>query len=216
MRNKPFSYWLSGSLLLAGLAVVLPSGAEEIQGECYNGIGSYCVGTSKNVDVTFKASFTTPACNVTVPSEITLPDVTIAEFAIGGGLNGLGAEDGTSAADLRTNFDVTISLCDAVVQAGSSGWKYLRLTFTDLGNTSREAGIFAADYPTRDDVGFVIFADYYGWNVLTHSIRVRSPDTSGTDLIYHFSTRLQKYTDYTGTVAPGPVSGSVSVVADYE
>lgn len=206
MRNKPFSYRLSGWLLLAGLAMVRPCAAE----------GCNDNGCTKEVNVTYKASFVTPSCNVAVPPEVKLPEAVISDFAAGGRLNALTPLNGSEYfADLYTNFDVTLSQCDATV-SDTSAWKYLRLTFTDLGNTSSEAGIFAADYPPRDDVGFVIFAlDNANLNVLLDQTYY-NPGTPDTDLTYHFKVRMQKYSSYTGAVAPGQVSGSVSVVATYE
>lgn len=213
MRNKPFSYQLSGWLLLAGLTVALPSRATDIQGECFSSDVSQCVGSTQSVEVTFKASFITPSCNVMVPSQIILPDVTIADFSPGGRLYGLTPYDLHSS--ISTQFDVTLSQCDAIV-ADTSRWKFVRLTFTDLGTTSGEAGIFAADNPPRGDVGFVIQTTD-GLNVLlNNSALYANPGTPDTDLIYQFKARMQQYTGYTGTVAPGQVTGSVSVVATYE
>lgn len=222
MRNKPFSYWLSGSLLLAGLAVVLPSGAEEIQGECYSGNRQLCVGTSKSVDVTFKASFTTPPCIVTVPSEVTIPEATMNDFYTI--FKGWTPEMITSG-DYSAELVIKVSKCDPIISVPTESGtrsKYLNLKFTDLGNTSREAGVFATDYPPRDDVGFVIFHSsnhVSGQNVLLDSpawLWYGDEGSTATETVYTFQVRMQKYTDYTDTVTPGPVSGSVAVIAEYE
>lgn len=220
MRNKLFSYRLLGWLLLAGLAAALPSSAEDIKGKCLKGKSSsnFCVGSRKGVEVTFKASLTTPACNVTVPSEILLPDTTVANFL--SDTNGLGPNSGDVGADRiwSDEFKVTVLDCDEYVQisggssTGPSTDLFLRLKFTDLGNTSSQAGIFATDYPPRDDVGFVIMFKFDHSNVL-----LRDPShTSEPGISYYFKARMQKYSNYTGSIAPGPVSGSVSVVAEYE
>lgn len=218
MRNKPFPYRLSGWLLLAGLAMALPSSAEEIQGECFHGNPGACIGTTKSVEVTFKATFITPSCDVVVPSEITLPDATLADFdlAAKGHLSWLDPLDFGGAEEIYANFDATISHCDPVID--KSGFKYLRLKFTDLGNTSSEAGVFATDYPSRDDVGFVIFSTNNSHNnVLAPLVDLYFPDEiSGADSIYHFRVRMQKYTNYTGAIGRGSVSGSVAVIAEYE
>lgn len=215
MRNKPFPYRLPGWLLLAGLAVALPSGAADIQGECFSSDFSQCVASSKSVDVTFKASFITPSCNVDVMPEVTLPDAVIADFAGKGRFAEMTPDYLEAGEDLATSFDITLSQCDAGSE-DAYRFKTLRLTFTDLNTTSSEAGIFAADFPPRDDVGFVIFGgNQYNSNVLTKDITYRNTG-SDTDQIYHFAARMQKYSNYSGAVKPGAVVGSVSVTANYE
>lgn len=223
MRNKPFPYRLSGWLLLAGLAVALPSSAEDIQGECYSGNRQLCVGTSKSVDVTFKASFTTPPCIVTVPSEVTIPEATMDDFYTI--FKGWTPEANTSG-DYSAELVIKVSKCDPIIRVPTESgtrFKYLNLKFTDLGNTSREAGVFATDYPPRDDVGFVIFhssaISTAGQNVLLDSpawLWYGDEGSTATEAVYKFRVRMQKYTDYTDTVTLGPVSGSVSVIAEYE
>lgn len=218
MRNKSFAYplWgLLGLLLLVSAALLTahPTGAADTTLHCY-GEGSapyYCRGEKQEREVTFKASFVEPSCEVTVPTQITLPDATISDFSAAP-LN-LPPYDSGGASDFYTDFIITLQEC----AADSAVWPTLKLVFTDLGTTTGATGIFAADEPSRDDVGFVIFSSDTDTvdNVLITPPKFNNPGTAAEGTTYHFKARMQVYPDVT-SITPGPVVGSVSVVANYE
>lgn len=221
MRNKSSAYPLWGllGLLLLATAILLtarPSGAADTDTtlNCYSSSAYYCKGEKQEIEVTFKASFVEPSCEVTVPTQITLPDAIISDFlASGGGSLNLLSSDGGGSPDIYTNFDITLAGCEEVDQ---DIWPTMKLVFTDLGTTTGTTGIFAADAPPRDDVGFVIFSTNGETvdNVLTIPPKFKN-DGIYEGLAYHFKARMQVYPNVT-SITPGPVVGSVSVVANYE
>ncbi|HEE0106112.1 TPA: hypothetical protein R6W23_002138 [Citrobacter gillenii] len=226
MRNKSLAYhplWgLLGLLLLASatLLTARPSDAADSDTtvNCYSGVLSDCRSSTKNErEIFFTASFIDPACEVTVPSQITLPDADISDFQPKSPLHNLVPLNGNGEdPDLYTEFTITLQEC----AIDSTAWPTLKLIFTDLGTTSGYSDMFAADEPPRDDVGFVIFsldsnAGGDPVNVLFSTPHYNTPGTAAEGTAYHFKARMQVNPNATN-ITPGPVVGSVGVVVDYE
>ncbi|ATF48237.1 hypothetical protein CO701_03285 [Citrobacter werkmanii] len=221
MRNKSLAYplWgLLGLLLLASatLLTARPSDAADTDTtvDCYRGVMGDCRSSTKNErEIFFTASFIEPACEVTVPSQITLPDATISDFLTADSPLNLQPSDSGGSSNLYTEFGVTLQECaiDSLV------WPKLHLVFTDLGTTTGTTGIFAADEPPRDDVGFAIFSTDGETvdNVLITTPEFENLGSNAEGTTYHFKARMQVHPNAT-SITPGPVVGSVSVVVDYE